>query len=90
MDQQKKERIFISYKRVDKERVYSIKDGIEKVAGKGCCAVVGTSGNYEVIDEFVGPVDDNKTVLQTVYMDGRSMNEVTFQQVRENLHGKRD
>jgi nicotinamide phosphoribosyltransferase len=61
-----------------------------KKSHKGCCAVVGTSGNYEVIDEFVGPVDDDKTVLQTVYMDGRSMNEVTFQQVRENLHGKRD
>ena len=32
----KKERIFISYKRVDKERVFAIKDGIEQATGEKC------------------------------------------------------
>ena len=36
MEQQKKERIFISYKRVDKVRVFAIKDGIEKATGEKC------------------------------------------------------
>ena len=31
-----KERIFISYKRVDKERVFAIKDGIEQATGEKC------------------------------------------------------
>ena len=36
MSQEKKERIFISYKRVDKERVFAIKDGIEQATGEKC------------------------------------------------------
>ena len=36
MDVQKKERIFISYKRVDKDRVFAIKDGIEQATGEKC------------------------------------------------------
>ena len=36
MAQEKKERIFISYKRVDKERVFAIKDGIEQAIGEKC------------------------------------------------------
>ena len=36
MAQEKKERIFISYKRVDKERVFAIKDGIEQATGERC------------------------------------------------------
>ena len=36
MSPQKKERIFISYKRVDKERVFAIKDGIEQATGEKC------------------------------------------------------
>ena len=36
MAQEKKERIFISYKRVDKERVFAIKDGIEQATGEKC------------------------------------------------------
>ena len=36
MIQEKKERIFISYKRVDKERVFAIKDGIKKATGEEC------------------------------------------------------
>jgi hypothetical protein len=36
MEQEKKERIFISYKRVDKERVFAIKDGIEQATGEKC------------------------------------------------------
>ena len=36
MSQEKKERIFISYKRVDKERVSAIKDGIEQATGEKC------------------------------------------------------
>lgn len=36
MSPQKKERIFISYKRVDKERVFAIKDGIKKATGEDC------------------------------------------------------
>lgn len=31
-----KERIFISYKRIDKERVFAIKDGIEQATGEKC------------------------------------------------------
>lgn len=52
--------------------------------------MTGTSGNYEVTDEFIGPVENDKTALKTVFLDGTPMNEVTFQQVRENLHGKRN
>ena len=33
---QEKERIFISYKRVDKDRVFAIKDGIEQAIGEKC------------------------------------------------------
>ena len=33
---QQKQRIFISYKRVDKERVFAIKDGIEQATGEKC------------------------------------------------------
>lgn len=36
MSSEKKERIFISYKRVDKERVFAIKDGIEQATGEKC------------------------------------------------------
>lgn len=36
MDTQKKARIFISYKRVDKDRVFAIKDGIKKATGEEC------------------------------------------------------
>ena len=36
MAQEMKERIFISYKRVDKERVFAIKDGIEQATGEKC------------------------------------------------------
>ena len=36
MVQEKKERIFISYKRVDKERVFAIRDGIEQATGEKC------------------------------------------------------
>ena len=36
MAQEKKERIFISYKRVDRERVFAIKDGIKKATGEDC------------------------------------------------------
>lgn len=61
-----------------------------KKSHKGCCAVTGTSGNYKVTDEFIGPVENDKTALKTVFLDGTPMNEVTFQQVRENLHGKRN
>lgn len=65
MDQQKKERIFISYKRVDKERVYGIKDGIEKVAGKGCCAVVA----LEELDKYpnISNVLNSSKVFIVVY-----------------------
>ena len=61
-----------------------------KKSHKGCCAVTGTSGNYEVQDEFIGLVDEDKTALKTVYIDGTVVNELTFQEVRENLYGKRD
>ena len=36
MAQEKKERIFISYKRVDKDRVFAIKDSIKQVTGEDC------------------------------------------------------
>ena len=36
MSQEKKQRIFISYKRVDKDRVFAIKDGIEQATGEKC------------------------------------------------------
>ena len=40
MAQEKKERIFISYKRVDEERVFAIKDGIEQAIGEDCCTAI--------------------------------------------------
>ena len=58
-----------------------------KKSHKGCCAVAGVKGNYEVTDKHMtGPVDDEDTVLQTVFLDGDIVNEVTFQEVRANLY----
>lgn len=58
-----------------------------KKSHKGCIAVTGTSGNYEVIDEFIGPVDEDKTALKTVFIDGHLVKDVFYQEVRNNLYG---
>ena len=42
------------------------------------------------VDNIIGLIDEDKTALKTVYIDGTVVNELTFQEVRENLYGKRD
>lgn len=58
MTQEKKERIFISYKRVDKERVFAIKDGIKKATGEDCWIDLdGIESNAQFAAKIMGAID---------------------------------
>lgn len=58
MTQEKKERIFISYKRVDKERVFAIKDGIKKATGEDCWIDLdGIESNAQFAAKIMGATD---------------------------------
>ena len=58
MAQEKKERIFISYKRVDKERVFAIKDGIEQATGEKCWIdLEGIESNAQFAAKIMTAID---------------------------------
>jgi hypothetical protein len=58
MASEKKERIFISYKRVDKERVFAIKDGIEQATGEKCWIDLdGIESNAQFVAKIVRAID---------------------------------
>jgi nicotinamide phosphoribosyltransferase len=58
-----------------------------KKSHKGCIAVTGTSGNYEVTDGFIGPVNEDDTALKTVFIDGSLVKDIFYQEVQNNLYG---
>ena len=58
MAQENKARIFISYKRVDKERVFAIKDGIEQAIGEKCWIdLEGIESNAQFAAKIMTAID---------------------------------
>ena len=75
MAQEKKERIFISYKRVDKERVFAIKDGIEQATGEKCWIDLdGIESNAQFVAKIVGAIDECEIFL---FMRSKEHNNIT-------------
>ena len=75
MAQEKKERIFISYKRVDKERVFAIKDGIEQATGEKCWIdLEGIESNAQFVAKIVGAIDECEIFL---FMRSKEHNNIT-------------
>ena len=70
-----KERIFISYKRVDKERVFAIKDGIEQAIGEKCWIdLEGIESNAQFVAKIVGAIDECEIFL---FMRSKEHNNIT-------------
>ena len=75
MAQEKKERIFISYKRVDKDRVFAIKDGIEQATGEKCWIDLdGIESNAQFVAKIVGAIDECEIFL---FMRSKEHNNIT-------------
>ena len=75
MAQENKERIFISYKRVDKERVFAIKDGIEQATGEKCWIdLEGIESNAQFVAKIVGAIDECEIFL---FMRSKEHNNIT-------------
>lgn len=75
MIQEKKERIFISYKRVDKERVFAIKDGIKKATGEDCWIDLdGIESNAQFVAKIVSAIDECDVFL---FMRSKEHNNIT-------------
>ena len=69
------ERIFISYKRVDKERVFAIKDGIEQATGEKCWIDLdGIESNAQFVAKIVGAIDECEIFL---FMRSKEHNKIT-------------
>ena len=69
------ERIFISYKRVDKERVFAIKDGIEQATGEKCWIDLdGIESNAQFAAKIVGAIDACEVFL---FMRSKEHNKIT-------------
>ena len=70
-----KERIFISYKRVDKERVFAIKDGIEQAIGEKCWIDLdGIESNAQFVAKIVRAIDECEIFL---FMRSKEHNNIT-------------
>ena len=70
-----KERIFISYKRVDKERVFAIKDGIEQATGEKCWIDLdGIESNAQFVAKIVRAIDECEIFL---FMRSKEHNNIT-------------
>ena len=65
MAQENKKRIFISYKRVDKERVFAIRDGIEQATGEECCTAIALEDLEDC--ENLSSTLDNCKVFVLIY-----------------------
>lgn len=75
MSQEKKERIFISYKRVDKERVFAIKDGIEHATGEKCWIdLKGIESNEQFAVKIMTAIDLCEVFL---FMRSKEHNKIT-------------
>ena len=75
MAQEKKERIFISYKRVDRERVFAIKDGIKNATGEDCWIDLdGIESNAQFVAKIVGAIDECDVFL---FMRSKEHNNIT-------------
>ena len=75
MAKEMKERIFISYKRVDKERVFAIKDGIEQAIGEKCWIdLEGIESNAQFVAKIVGAIDECEIFL---FMRSKEHNNIT-------------
>ena len=58
-----------------------------KKSQKGCCMVQKhPDGTFECIDGFSEWVDDNLTVMKTIYKDGQYYNQQTFHEIRATLY----
>jgi nicotinamide phosphoribosyltransferase len=58
-----------------------------KKSQKGCCMVQKhPDGTFECIDGFSEWVDDNLTVMKTIYKDGQYYNLQTFHEIRATLY----
>ena len=75
MHPQQKARIFISYKRVDKERVFAIKDGIEQATGEKCWIDLdGIESNAQFVAKIVRAIDVCDVFL---FMRSKEHNNIT-------------
>ena len=75
MSQEKKERIFISYKRVDKERVFAIRDGIEQATGEKCWIdLEGIESNAQFVAKIMRAIDECEIFL---FMRSKEHNNIT-------------
>ena len=72
---QDKKRIFISYKRVDKERVFAIKDGIEQATGEKCWIDLdGIESNAQFVAKIMRAIDECEIFL---FMRSKEHNNIT-------------
>ena len=70
-----KERIFISYKRVDKDRVFAIKDGIEQATRAKCWIDLdGIESNAQFVTKIVGAIDECDVFI---FMRSKEHNKIT-------------
>jgi len=61
---QEKKRIFISYKRVDKDRVFAIRDGIEQATGEKCWIdLEGIESNAQFVAKIMRAIDECEIFL---------------------------
>ena len=72
---QKRERIFISYKRVDKDRVFAIKDSIEKATVEKCWIDLdGIESDAQFVDVIMNAIDQSDVFL---FMRSKEHNNIT-------------
>ena len=70
-----KERIFISYKRVDKDRVFALKDGIEQATRAKCWIDLdGIESNAQFVTKIVGAIDECDVFI---FMRSKEHNKIT-------------
>lgn len=75
MAQENKKHIFISYKRVDKERVFAIRDGIEQATGEKCWIDLdGIESNAQFVTKIMGAIDECDIFL---FMRSKEHNQIT-------------
>lgn len=75
MSQDKNERIFISYKREDRERVFALKDRIEQATGEKCWIDLdGIESNAQFVAKIVRAIDECEVFL---FMRSKEHNNIT-------------
>lgn len=75
MSQDKNERIFISYKREDRERVFALKDSIEQATGEKCWIDLdGIESNAQFVAKIVRAIDECEVFL---FMRSKEHNNIT-------------